>query len=588
MADRKTNAPTMICVDDTMHVWPGALVQATEAALVAMAQQHILPRIWQHDHTIWSQSPEEISNRLGWLHCAENMPPHFAEIRAFVDALRDEGFTQALLLGMGGSSLAPEVFRLSFGVKPGYLDLSVLDSTDPGAVLAAARRHDAAKTLYIVSTKSGGTIETLSFCTYFFTHAVQALGQEKAGRHFAAITDPESGLAALAGRLRFREIFLNDPNIGGRYSALSFFGLMPAALAGVDLAKLMDRAGSMVRQNRQEAHLRTGASSTAWLGCLLGEAARAGRDKMTLLLSQPIESFGAWIEQLVAESTGKEGKGIVPVHGEPAGSPAAYGDDRIFIHLRLAGDETHDAFVEMLVAAGHPVVQLHLEDAYDLGGEFFRWELATAIASWHLQLNPFDQPNVESAKVQARKMMDEFSRKGTLPALQPVLQVGTMAAYADHPVASLPELLQRFLAQAQTDKPRSYIGLQAYVAPSPQVDRALAGLAALLRNRTGLATTIGYGPRFLHSTGQLHKGDAGRGLFIQLIAEMPEDAPIPDQPGETSSTFSFAVLKMAQALGDRQALVDGGRHVLRLDLGTAAVDGLQRLCAEIEQIGPRR
>lgn len=588
MADRKTKAPAKIHVDDTMQIWPGALAEATRAALAAMEQQRILTRIWQHDHTIWSPSPEEISNRLGWLHSPENMPPHFAEINAFVDELRKEGFTQALLLGMGGSSLAPEVFRLTFDAKPGYLDLSVLDSTDPGAVLAAERRHNAAKTIYIVSTKSGGTIETLSFCKYFFTHAVETLGQEKAGRHFAAITDPGSGLAALAERLGFRKIFLNDPDIGGRYSALSFFGLMPAALTGVDLTMLMQRATAMVRNNRQEEHLSTGTNSAAWLGCLLGEAARAWRDKMTLLLSPQIESFGTWVEQLVAESTGKEGKGIVPVHGEPAGSLASYGDDRIFIHLRLAGDTTHDAFVAALTAAGHPVVQLQLKDVYDLGGEFFRWELATAIASWRLQLNPFDQPDVESAKIQARKMMDEFIRTGALPAPKPVLQAGALAAYADFAAASLPALLQRFLAKSHAGKPRSYIALQAYVAPSPQIDRALADLAGLLRDRTGLATTIGYGPRFLHSTGQLHKGDAGHGLFIQMLAEMPKDAPIPEQPGENSSSFSFAVLKMAQALGDRQALIDGRRPVLRFDLGTDIVDGLRRLSSEVEQMAPRR
>ena len=381
-----------------------------------------------------------------------------------------------------------------------------------------------------------------------------------------AITDPGSRLADLAERYGFRATFLNDPNIGGRYSALSYFGLVPAALIGVDVPTLLDRAMTATCNSESCNCPVEGDNNGAWLGAILGELTKAGRDKVTIIASPAtaITSFGDWVEQLIAESTGKEGRGILPVVGEPLGSPDVYGDDRLFVHLRLNDDETHDAAVQALEEAGHPVVRLRLGDRYDLGGQFFLWEMATAVAGHRLGINPFDQPNVEAAKMLVRNMVAEYTETGALPRGETT------------PLTA--EALNEFLAQAQ---PGDYITLQAYVQPTAETDAALLALRAWLRDRYRLATTVGYGPRFLHSTGQLHKGDAGHGLFIQFTADDPRDAPIPDQAGSPDSTMTFGVLKMAQALGDRQALLDAGRRVIRFHLEDDVVGGLKRLAGAL-------
>jgi glucose-6-phosphate isomerase len=548
----------------------GPYQSAIAAAHADLIRQKILERIWRHDHTVWKPEPTEIANRLGWLHSPEAMQAALPEIDALVAEVRAAGYTHALLLGMGGSSLAPEVFRFTFGVRPGYLDLAVLDSTHPAAVLQHARRLDFNKTLFIVSTKSGGTVETFSFFKYFYNEVMKAVGRNRAGEHFIAITDPGSGLADTARTYKFRKTFLNDPNIGGRYSALSYFGLVPAALLGVNLDALLERA-------RAFAHDKSENNSGLWLGAILGELAIAGCDKVTLMASPAIASFGAWAEQLIAESTGKEGQGILPVVEEKPGPPLAYANDRLFVYLRLQNDRTHDAAIASLAQAGHPVVQIDLSQAHDLGAEFFRWELATIIAGRRLGINPFDQPNVESAKVLARKVVAEFQAQGKLPELTPVVKENGLAAYADFPASTLAHALKNFLAQTGKERPRGYVALHAYLAPNPAADEALQSFAAKLRDQYRLATTIGYGPRFLHSTGQLHKGDAGNGRFIQFTANVAEDAPIPDQAGEESSSMSFGTLLTAQALGDRQALWDNRRKVLRLDLGKEAAGGLEQL-----------
>ena len=546
----------------------GSYQTVVDASLAEMRENRVMARIWTHDHTVWKPEPTEITNRLGWLHIAAVMLENAARLEEFVEEVRAAGYTHALLLGMGGSSLAPEVFRKTFGVAEGYLDLAVLDSTDPGAVLAHAERLDPARTLFIVATKSGGTVETLSFFKFFYNWVADAVGVEQAGEHFVAITDPGTKLVDLAERYGFRATFLNDPNIGGRYSALSYFGLVPAALAGVDVPLLLDRA--LGATCGSEACVSVEDNRGARLGAILGELAKARRDKATFATSPAIASFGDWVEQLIAESTGKEGKGIVPVVGEPLGPPEVYADDRLFVHLRLEGDGTHDAALAALEAAGHPVVRLNLHDPYDLGGQFFLWEIGTAVAGHRLSINPFDQPNVEAAKVLARRMVAEYTEKGTLPSGKST------------PLTA--EALNTFLAQAQPGDPatgsrRSYIALQAYVQPTPETDAALAVLRTRLRDRLHLATTAGYGPHFLHSTGQLHKGDAGNGLFIQFTADAPRDAPVPEKAGAPGSSISFGVLKMAQALGDWQALLDAGRRVIRFHLGRAedVVGGLRRL-----------
>ncbi|NDJ60536.1 MAG: glucose-6-phosphate isomerase, partial [Chloroflexi bacterium] len=530
--------------------------------------------IWEHDHTVWKPEPVEITNRLGWLTSAEVMQDNMNRLQALVDSVQKAGYTHALLLGMGGSSLAPEVFRTTYGVKDGYLDLAVLDSTDPGAVLAYAAQLDPAKTLYIVSTKSGGTVETLSFFKSFYNQTLAAVGADKAGEHFIAITDPGSSLEQLAEQYRFRATFLNDPNIGGRYSALSFFGVVPAALLGVDLDTLLERATKMALNCDKANCPSEGDNNGGRLGAAMGQLAKEGRDKVTLITSPQIESFGDWVEQLIAESTGKEGKGILPVVGEPVGAPDVYSNDRLFVYMRVAGDGTHDAAVEALKAAGHPVVTLHLHDLYDLGGQFFLWEMATAVAGHIIQINPFDQPNVEAAKVLARQMTAAYQQDGKLPELTPLLSDNGLTVYGDVTANNAAEALKAFLAQAANG---AYVTLQAYIQPTAEADAALLALRTKLRDTTQRATTSAYGPRFLHSTGQLHKGDAGHGLFIQFTADMPQDAPIPDEAGQDASTMSFGVLKMAQALGDRQALLDGSRKVIRFDLGGDVAANLAKL-----------
>jgi glucose-6-phosphate isomerase len=541
-----------------------------ETALDALRGERIIPRIWAHDHTVWKQDPTEIENRLGWLHSAEAMIDEVPRLNRLAEDVRADGYTDVLLLGMGGSSLAPEVFSKVFGTTAGGLNLAVLDSTDPDAVRAHADRLDPAHTLFIVATKSGGTVETLSFFKFFYNLAAEALGTTQAGKHFVAITDPGSKLVALAEEYRFRSTFLNNPDIGGRYSALSYFGLVPATLVGVDVARLLKRAMAVADHCQPCDGPIPGDNCGERLGAILGTLAKAGRDKLTLVASPPIASFGNWVEQLIAESTGKEGAGIVPVVGEAVGPPAVYAGDRLFVYLRLnhAANEATDRAIQALEDAGHPVIYLHLRDAYDLGGQFFLWEMATAVAGNRLGINPFDQPNVEAAKVLARKMVAEYMETGKLP----VEQSAPLAA----------EAVVDFLSSADAGDPataagRSYVALQAYVQPTPETDAALQALRIAIRDRFRLATTVGYGPRFLHSTGQLHKGDAGHGLFIQFTSDAIHDLEIPDEAGSPESTMTFGVLKQAQALGDLRALRKAGRQVIHLHLGTDVVGGLQQL-----------
>lgn len=527
-------------------------------ALKLTQTQEVVKRIWANDHTVWKPDPKEISNRLGWLTIAKEMEGNLPELSQFVAGLQDDGYNQAVLLGMGGSSLAPEVFSKTFGTKEDFLHLTVLDSTDPGAVLTVDRQADWQKTLFIVATKSGGTAETLSFFKHFYNRAAEELGQNKVGDHFAAITDPGSKLEGIAQKYNFRHVFLNNPNIGGRYSALSYFGLVPAALLGIDLPLLLDRAeiAACNAGGGDCSDIENNVSQT--LGIILGEMALAGKDKMTLITSPQLSSFGDWVEQLIAESTGKEGKGILPVVGEQVGSPEQYGKDRIFVYLHLAGEDAHGNQVQALRDSDHPVVQISLKDSYDLGGQFFIWEMATAVASQRLGINPFDQPNVESAKVQAKQMISAYQESGKLPEGE------TQEATKEN--------LQQFLDQAQ---PGDYIALQAYIQPTEENAAALADLSTFLRDETGLAVTIGFGPRFLHSTGQLHKGDGGSGLFVQFTANMPEDVPIPDQAGDEQSGMTFGVLKTSQVLGDGAALRNEGRRVIHFNLGDNAAESIR-------------
>jgi len=552
----------------------GSFQSAFEKDLADLRDKRVVPRVWSHDHTVWKPEPAEITNRLGWLHSPEVMGDSFKRMEELADAVRSDGYTHALLLGMGGSSLAPEVLRETFDVKYGFLDLNVLDSTDPAAVLAYTEKLAPDRTLFIVSTKSGTTVETLSFFKFFYNWVRDTLDQDKAGEHFIAITDPGTPLTDLAAEYRFRGTFLNDPNIGGRYSAISYFGLVPATLIGVDVSVLLDRSMNAVCNAEVCNCPVTGDNRGAQLGIILGGLNRAGRDKVTIFASPEIESFGDWVEQLIAESTGKEGKGILPVVGEPVGPPEVYGKDRIFIHLRMDGDDTNDKAVADLERAGHPVVRLVVRDRYDLGGQFFLWEIGIALAGHCMGINPFDQPDVEAAKVLARKITAEYKEKGSLSVETPSLVSDMISIYGDVCAKTPGESLTAFLDQANAG---AYVALQAYVQPTVETTAALQNLRTRIRDMYHVATTMGYGPRFLHSTGQLHKGDAGNGLFIQFTADDKGDVPIPDEAGSPDSSMTFGILKASQAMGDRQALLDRGRKVIRFHLGRDVLGGLKRL-----------
>lgn len=557
----------------------GEYEEAVDAALEKLSEQNLVGRIWQHDHTVWKPDPADITDRLRWLRIAEAMRESIGRLEGLADAVRADGYTHALLLGMGGSSLAPEVFSKTFGAADGYLRLGVLDSTDPGTVLARDAELDMTTSVFIVSTKSGGTAETLSFFKYFYNRVAEAAGPDEAGQHFIAITDPGSKLAELAERYRFRATLINDPDIGGRYSALSYFGLAPAALLGIDLARLLDR-GMRAASNAAACKCPVeGGNNAARLGAIMGSLANVGRDKITFVTSAAVSSFGDWVEQLIAESTGKQGRGILPVVGQAPGEPDAYGEDRLFVHLRIKGDESDDRAVQALVDAGHPVVRLQLKDSYDLGYQIFLWEMATVIAGALIDINPFDQPDVEAAKVQARKMIAAYQENGELPQLEPALQSDGIAVYGDVAAETVAGALNAFLGTAGNG---AYVAVQAYVEPTPETDAALLALRTRIRERTSLAVTTGYGPRFLHSTGQLHKGDAGKGLFIQLTSSNSNDVGIPDEAGSPASSVTFGILQSAQALGDRQALLDKGRAVIRLDLGTDVGGGLQKVAAMLQ------
>jgi glucose-6-phosphate isomerase len=536
-----------------------------------MAEKKILQRIWAHDFTVWKTVPTEISNRLGWLHTAEIMKELAPRLNEFVEEIRKAGYKDALLLGMGGSSLAPRVFLKTFDCKEDYPRLSVLDTVDSDAIAAQSKLLDPAETLYIVSSKSGGTVETLSLMRYFYCNEVLFAGKEDAGNHFVAITDPKSPLEQIADYNHFRTKFLNDPNIGGRYSALSYFGLVPAALLGIDLVRLLDQA--ITAMHACETSVNIKENPGALLGAILGELAKVGRNKVTLITSPRISSFGEWVEQLIAESTGKEGKGLVPVIGEPVGPPEVYGNDRLFVYMRLEGDLEYDNAVTRLEEADQPVVRLQLQDIYELGSQFFIWEVAVAITGYIIGINPFDQPNVEYAKALARKLVSDFASSGSLPVTEPDLFSGDVLVYGNIHGKLLSEILRGFLTQATSG---AYVAIQAYLEPSSETEKVLLEIRRKIRDRYKLATTLGHGPRYLHSTGQLHKGDAGHGLFIQIAAGDSEDIGIPDDLGSSASSITFSLLKQAEAIGDNQALVEAGRRIIRFHLVNVP-NGLNKL-----------
>jgi glucose-6-phosphate isomerase len=486
---------------------PGDLERAVTERLDRARSEDVLARIERRDGTLWGpEGTPELADRLGWLDIADRMAAQVDDLEALAREVRDAGLTDAVLLGMGGSSLAPEVFWRTYGVQDGGLRLHVLDSTDPDEIRAVQEAIDLDRTLFVVSSKSGGTIETLSHFKLF--HSLQPDGS-----HFVAVTDPGSRLAELAQEHGFRRLFDGDPEIGGRYSALSNFGLVPAALIGADVRAVLDAARGVDR----EEGLR--------LGAIIGEAARAGRDKLTFAVEAPLRSFGLWVEQLIAESTGKQGKGILPVADEPLAAPDAYGDDRVFAHIGPS------AGLSELRDAGHPVLHVQARETADLGRLFFLWELATAVAGWVLEINPFDQPNVQEAKDATSRVLAEGP-----PELDP---------------GDLDALLEGIA-------PPHYVAIMGYLPYSEQTDAAVSRLRERLVTEHGVATTFGYGPRFLHSTGQLHKGGPATGRFVQIVHEPEAHVDVPGEP------YDFGTLLKAQADGDLQTLRAHGLDAVRV------------------------
>ena len=551
----------------------GKYTEHFNKAFDELKSEEVIERIWEKDFKIWSDKSDEITDRLGWLISPEVSLKAIGELNEFVSDVRKDGFTDALLMGMGGSSLAPEVFSLMFGAKDGYLKLSVLDTTDPDTILDLERSLSDRKTLFIVSTKSGGTVETLSFMKYFYNRTIEKLGDEEVGERFVAITDPGSGLEKIAKELHFRKIFLNDSNIGGRYSALSFFGIVPAALLGIDIEKLLKNALETSNNSKMSNCI------AGKLGTAIGELANQGRDKLTFIMSSQVSYFGGWVEQLIAESTGKVGKGILPVDGESLEDPKYYSDDRLFVYIHLRDDAKEKDRVDKLSAAGHPVIELILDDLYHVGEQYFIWEIATAVAGWRIGIQPFNQPDVESAKVVARQMVKEYEEKGKLPQQNAILKDGNITLYGDVQASLVSEAINKFLSDSI--KKGSYVALQAYIKPDKRSSDILQTLRTKIQEKYKVAVTIGFGPRFLHSTGQLHKGDAGNGLFIQFTSIPQNDMAIPDNPGADKSSITFGILKITQGLGDRKALINKGRKIISFDLGKDVIKGLKILSDSI-------
>jgi len=526
--------------------------------------------LWRKDAGLWGTDPsarKTVANSLGWMHVAEKMLPTVPQLEKFAAAAKKSGFSHVVHMGMGGSSLAPLVFQRSFSRPPNGIPLIVLDTTDPATILRIQRDVSLATTLFIVATKSGTTAEPLAFCDYFYD-AVKSVKGDRAGENFIAITDPDTPLVSLALERGFRRTFLNFSDIGGRYSALSYFGLVPAALMGLDVAELLERALRMKHACPSCNPLFRNPGLA--LGAAVGELAGEGRDKLTFVVPDSLNAFGMWLEQLLAESTGKEGKGVLPVAGEALGDPSVYGRDRLFVSFRLGNEaqEATDKTLSALVDAGHPVITIRLRDRLDLGQEFFRWEMATACAGFIFGINPFDQPNVQESKNNTNRLLKAVTELGKLPEEKSAATADGFAVFSNQGNKDAKSLLARFFRDAH---PGDYVAIQAYLTEDGQTEGKLQEIRALLRDRLCLATTVGYGPRYLHSTGQYHKGGPNKGLFLQLTADDQEDAGIPGRP------YTFGVFKQAQALGDLQALREHGRRVIKIDLGKIADGGLEAL-----------
>lgn len=555
---------------------PEPLGTAVEQAHQAWDKDGKTLRLWNKDASLWTNKDE--GSWLGWLDIVNQQLGHFSKFKALAAEVREDGFSHILLLGMGGSSLAPEVFSLTYGQQTGFPELLVLDSTDPEQIKSVRAKIDPARTLFCVSSKSGTTLEPNIYMQYFYDETKKVVG-DRAGHHFIAVTDPGSKLEGVASELQFRHTYHGVASIGGRYSALSDFGMVPHAAAGFDTEKFLSRTAEMVKACKDpDSHANPGVS----LGIILGQAAKEfGRDKVTLICSPAIHDLGAWLEQLLAESTGKEGHGLIPVDREPLAdaSGSVYGKDRVFAYIKYSGDEDREngAFAEALEAAGQPVIRIVIKDLYDLGQVFFQWEIATAVAGAVIGINAFNQPDVEASKIVTRELTTAFEKSGSLPAEKPILEGDGLKLFTDEVNAkalldgggsSVGSVIRQHLDRV---KAGDYFGLLAYVPMFPEHEATLQEIRKAVLESKNVATVLGFGPRFLHSTGQAYKGGPNSGVFLQITCDEAEDLPVPDQ------TYTFGIVKAAQARGDFQVLADRKRRALRVHLGSDVKAGLNHL-----------
>jgi len=557
----------------------GPLAGAVAASIEDWKRNNKVARLWQKDASLWTGTDE--SNWLGWLTITEEQRAHIDALKQIAADVRKAKFKHALLLGMGGSSLCPEVLRMTFGKIKGFPELHVLDSTDPAQIRAIESKVDLKSTICIVSSKSGSTLEPNIYKQYFFERVKAKVGEKEAGNRFIAITDPGSKMQQVAEADKFRRIFMGVPSIGGRYSALSNFGMVPAAIMGLDVAKFLKNTEEMVKACG--ASTAVDSNPGVILGNILGVAANHGRDKLTIIASPGIFDLGAWLEQLIAESTGKIGKGIIPVDRERLAKPAVYGNDRVFAHLRLASkpNKAQDAAVAALEKAGHPVVRITLPNIYNLGQEFFRWEIATAVAGSVIGINAFNQPDVEASKIETKKLTSQYEATGSLPPESPFFEDQGIKLFADERNAGalkggakLADVLKTHLARAGAG---DYFAVLGYITMNSANETTLQGIRHAVRDKKKVATVLGFGPRFLHSTGQAYKGGPNSGVFLQITCDDAKDLPVPGQK------YTFGIVKAAQARGDFAVLAERGRRALRVHLGKNLKSGLATLAKAVQK-----
>ena len=541
-----------------------------QSRLLELEKNRFAERFFDYDHSLWADNPSEITNRLGWVHLPKQMLAAINEIEDFSDSIRKKGFTDVVVLGMGGSSLSSEVFRNIFTLRDGFLRLTLLDTTDPDFILKTREGIDLLRTLFVVSSKSGSTVETVSLMKYFYGELARKTGSP--GEHFICITDPGSGLIQTADEHDFSRVFINDPNVGGRFSALSYFGLVPASLAGVDIRKILQSAFSVLLELEDSVEGKCQESPSFRLGTFLGVMAGQGRDKLGFVFSEKLFPFGYWVEQLIAESTGKDGVGILPLLNEEVSDCPRPGDDRAYILLFLRRDRTVDTVASRIKDSKIPFVKIVVDSPDQIAAELFRFEFAVALAGSIMGINPFDQPDVESAKAFARSFLKLYRETGKLESEEPDFSKNGLVFSSNRNIESLEQLRDII-----SSKKKGYVSIQAYVDPAEENSKELLSLRAQIEGISSVPVTLGFGPRFLHSTGQLHKGDSGEGFFIQIVSDSENDLRIPDDVGSAESVFSFQILKMAQATGDFKSLDQMGRGIVRIGIPSDVSGSIRKI-----------